>query len=325
VNDVSARGLEDVHAADSAMLDPTIAVVIVTYDSGQVLGMCLEALAAQTRRPNLIVIVDNRSADPSYLEVVPDDPQFRLIRSTRNDGFCGGNNRGYALAQRCKYVLFLNPDAFLSTRFIEEALEWMEQPESARVGCVTGALLSFDVVHRQPTGRIDSTGIFQTWYGRWFDRGRDAAWNEASERGPREDITAACGALMFCRTEALEEVVLRRGEIFDSRFFMYKEDIDLSLRLSARGWRVVYSPSLICYHGRGWKDRTRVSFWARLLSVRNELRVCWRYRRTGLPFSLLKYAFVLIVERPLFGLLRNGGQEENAPKPEGPPQYRGNT
>jgi N-acetylglucosaminyl-diphospho-decaprenol L-rhamnosyltransferase len=283
--------------------NPTVAIIIVTYDSGRVLGMCLDSLRAQTRQPDLVVIVDNHSADPSYLDAVPGGAPFQLVRGSSNEGFCGGNNTGYALARSCKYVLFLNPDAFLSNRFIEEALLWMERPENADAGCLTGALLGFDVEQRRPTGRIDSTGVFQTWYGKWYDRGQGSEWT-GFRSAASEDLPAICGALMFCRTEALEQAALHANEIFDSRFFMYKEDIDLSLRLRARGWRLVYRPQLVCHHGRGWRGRTRASYRAKRLSAKNELRVCWRNRLRGLPYSLAKFIFVVALERPLLGLKR---------------------
>jgi len=275
----------------------TVAVVIVTYNSGRVLGMSLEALRRQTRPADLVVIVDNNSTQPDYLDEVPAIAPFKLLRNNRNEGFCGGNNTGYELARTCDYVLFLNPDALVTNRFVEDALQWMERPEHARVGCLTGTLLGFDVAGAQPTGRIDSTGIFQTGYGKWYDRHQGTPWQTPPAGTASEDLPAACGALMFCRAAALEEVAGGTAEVFDQRFFMYKEDIDLSLRLRARGWRIVYWPQLLCYHGRGWQGRGKMSDRARYLSARNELRVCWRNRLKGLPYSLLKFIYVAMLER----------------------------
>lgn len=272
-----------------------VAIIIVTYNSAPVLGMCLDSLQRQTRAANLIVIVDNNSADTGYLDQIPAEAPFKLVRNRRNEGFCSANNTGYNLAKSCQYVLFLNPDAFVSNCFLDQALQWMERPENARVGCLTGTLLGFDVASNRPTGRIDSTGIFQKWYGKWFDRAQGAPWDTLAPLSPNrpEDVPAACGALMFCRTAALQEL----AQVFEPGFFMYKEDIDLSLRLRARGWRIVYQPDLLCHHGRGWQGRTRMSYESRYRSARNELRVCWRNGLKGLPYSLLKLAYVATVER----------------------------
>jgi len=283
---------------------PTVAVVIVTYDSGNVLEMCLAALARQTLQPDLIVIVDNCSPHPAYLSAIPKTQQFRVLLGASNDGFCRANNTGFRLASTCKYVLFLNPDAFPSERFLEHAVARMESPENAYVGCITGTLLGFDIERRCATDRIDSAGIVQTWFGRWRDRGRGLPWRAASHTEP-EDVPAICGALMLCRTAALDAVALRDGEVFDSRFFMYKEDIELSIRLRARGWRLLYVPQLLCHHGRGWRGRQTVSSRARYLSARNELRVCGRNGLRGLPYSVLKYAYVVVLEWPFAALWRH--------------------
>ena len=285
---------------ERAATQHTVAVIIVTYNSAPVLGKCLGSLQRQSRAADRIIIVDNNSPEPAYLDRIPTKAPFELVRNSRNDGFCGGNNTGYARARDCDYVLFLNPDAFLSESFLKEALQWMEQPENARVGCLTGTLLGFDVNADRPTGLLDSSGIFQKWYGKWVDRGQGTPWIASlPTQRHGEDLPAACGALMFCRTRALEEVLLGKQQVFDPGFFMYKEDIDLSLRLRARGWRIVYRSDLLCHHGRGWQGRARMSYRSRYLSARNELRVCRRNGLKGLPYSLLKLAYVATMERLL--------------------------
>ncbi|HTV51174.1 MAG TPA: glycosyltransferase family 2 protein [Steroidobacteraceae bacterium] len=278
----------------------SVAVVIVTYDSAPVLDTCLRALKAQSRRADVIVIVDNDSPDAAYLERVPQDARHRVIRNMHNEGYAGANNTGYALVRYCRYVLFLNPDAFPAPGLLEQAVQLMGDPEARDVGCLTGTLLGFDPEHQQPTGLIDSTGIFQSRLGRWRDRGRGERWIPDATGLVAQDIPAACGALMFCRTEALEDAALAPGEIFDSRFFMYKEDIELSLRLRRHGWRLRYAPELLCYHCRGWQHRQSASYRARYLSARNELRVCAHNRLRGFTYSVLKYLFVLLVERWLY-------------------------
>lgn len=282
---------------------PDIAVIIVAYDSGRVLQRCLDCLLTQTRQADRIIIVDNNSPTPSYLDQLSLPAAVRLIRLARNEGYCRANNLAYAAARDCRYVVFLNPDAFLSERFLEEAVSWMERPGNASVGCLTGTLLGFDIEQDCPTGLIDSTGIFQKWYGRWYDRGRGMPRRYLTAAA--EEVPAACGALMFCKRQALEDGSLRTGEVFDPAYFMYKEDIDLSLRMRAKGWRIMYVPSLLCHHVRGWHGRRFVTRRARYLSVRNELRLCLRSGGRSLPYGLAKYLYVVAVEPLLLSLQRH--------------------
>jgi N-acetylglucosaminyl-diphospho-decaprenol L-rhamnosyltransferase len=282
----------DAQVTETVGSSATVAVIIVGYNSGPVIPRCLDALATQTRRPDTIVLVDNNSPDAYYLAKIPENHRVKVVRNRVNEGFCAANNTGFRLAGQHKYVLFLNPDAFLSVDFVERALEWMECRENSDVGVLTGTLLGFDIGLNRQTGLIDSTGIFQTRYGKWYDRGQGEAWPGAPSSATPEEVPAIVGALMFCRSLALATIRLPSGDIFDSRFFMYKEDIDLSLRLKKRGWRLIYCPTLVCEHCRGWKGRREMSAHARFLSARNELWVCFENGGKGFVYSGLKFLFV---------------------------------
>jgi N-acetylglucosaminyl-diphospho-decaprenol L-rhamnosyltransferase len=96
--------------------------------------------------------------------------------------------------------------------------------------------------------------------------------------------------------EALRQAALPGGNIFDPSFFMYKEDIDLSLRLRARGWRLGFDPGAESYHCRGWLGRRHMPKKFRVMSARNEIRICLRHRDPRLVFHLLKYAYVRLFD-----------------------------
>jgi N-acetylglucosaminyl-diphospho-decaprenol L-rhamnosyltransferase len=265
----------------------------------------MDSLMKQSRRPGTVIVVDNCSSDTSYLDFLNEVPDCRLLKLPRNEGFCGGNNRGFALASGYEHILFLNPDAFLAEEFVEEAAAVMDDPVNSRVGALGGALLGFDVAEDRPTGKMDSTGIFQTWYGKWYDRGQGAAYSANDQESVSlESVPALCGALMFCRRKALEEVMIRETEIFDGTFFMYKEDIDLSLRLRRRGWIVAYCAYLHCHHGRGWSGRSAMAPFSKYLSARNELRLCLRNHAKGFAYSIIKFLYVCLFETGIGPALR---------------------
>lgn len=273
-----------------------VGVIIVTFNSQLVIKRCIDAIMAQSRIPDVVVVVDNNSSDRSYLGFLAELSNCKLQLRPDNDGFCRGNNLGLGDVSSCDYVVFLNPDAFLEKSFIEQAIAIMENPANSTVGALSGALIGFDVAAGVPSGKWDSAGISQTWYGKWYDRRQGSAYvAEIDEPNSVEDVPALCGALMFCRRTALQGVLLRGSEVFDETFFMYKEDIDLSLRLRRKGWRVGFCRSIYCYHGRGWKSRAKMSSLSKYLSARNELRVCFRNRGKGLLYSSLKVLFVWFV------------------------------
>lgn len=266
------------------------AVIIVTYKSAAVISKCLQALREQTQPPAQIIVVDSGSPCTDYLT---NEARIELILSKDNIGFCIGNNIGVSRADPAlPYILFLNPDAFLPPTFLEEALAYMEAPSEKDTGVISGLLLGYNMGNDAPSGMVDSAGIFRTWYGRWYDRSQGEAYSPERYRD-EEESPALCGALLFCRKKALESVLLGPHHVLDASFYMYKEDIDLSLRLREKGWKVKFVPKLHAYHCRGWqRDRQKVPKQLRLLSARNEMRLFARRRSPCILYSTLKYLAV---------------------------------
>lgn len=272
-------------------------VIIVVHDSDAVIHRAIDALDRQTRPADRVVIVDSGSADFQYLAPYRQRKKICFVVGGREIGFCRANNIGMKhLADKSAYVLFLNPDAFLTPHFIDQAVEFMEDPSHRDVGAITGSLIGYDIQSGKPSNRFDSTGIFHTRYGRWYDRGQGELCSSARYT-KRESVPAVCGALMFCRRTALQEVMVRGDEVFDKTFFMYKEDIDLSLRLRKAGWDIQFVPHLVAYHCRGWNARRcKVKRQFRLRSARNELRINARLGLLGTCYSALKYVAVKVFD-----------------------------
>ena len=266
-----------------------VAVIIVTHNSQPFIGRCFEALCQSEVSPDQVILVDAGSEAPDYLEPFARHLQVQLIK-TANTGFSRANNLGYqACAEAVKYILFLNPDAFVTPQTLARAVAVMEREPQA--GCLTGRLLGYDITQGQPAGRLDSTGIFRKWYGRWYDRGQGE--EDHGQFGQPEAVPAACGAFMFCRQAALAEVVLAGNSVFDPTFFMYKEDIELSLRLRRAGWRILYDPGLLVYHCRGWqRQRQAMPLARRHMAAANEMLLYRRHPSPYILWALLKYLLV---------------------------------
>ena len=266
--------------------------MIVTFNSQKVLSKAMKALSKQTYPIQKIILVDTGSEDPNYLN---DYKDAHILFAQKNGGFCLGNNVGYhAVPPDSDYVLLLNPDAFLFEDFIEVAVKRMEQDSA--LGAVTGVTYGYDLVGDVPNGRYDTTGIFQTWYGKWFDRGQGELITK-QQFIEEERVQAICGAVFFVRKKALDTVLLQGKNIFNPRFYMYKEDIDLSLRLSKQHWKLFFVPSLRAYHCRGWQGkRSNIPRRFREISAKNELSINFS-RKNPLPilYSVLKWTVVKLL------------------------------
>ncbi|OQX20305.1 MAG: hypothetical protein BWK76_01645 [Desulfobulbaceae bacterium A2] len=263
------------------------AVVLVTHNSEDVLPRCLEALEQQQPEPAVIYLVDSGSSSLKYLEAEARRPRLHIILR-ENIGFARANNLACALlAPEIEQVLFLNPDAFPAPDFLAAAAALLAAEPKA--GAVSGKLLGFDAGTGQPTGLIDSSGVTRLWYGRWIDRGQGEP--EGGRYSRMQEMPALCGACFCCRRSALEEVRLPGGHVFDPAFFLYKEDIELSLRLRRRGWRLLYDPVLRAWHCRGWQGRT-MSLPLRRMAAVNEIRLYLRHPSPYMLWALAKYLLV---------------------------------
>jgi len=279
-------------------MSSTYSVIIITHNNERHIGKAMECLRQQTRAPDRIILVDSGSNNLSYLSPFASWSNVKIIYHPENIGFCRGNNLGMRETDpNDSFILFLNPYAFVTPTFLEEAIAYMKEPRHCSVGILTGALLGYDIDQDKPSGLYDSTGIFCRWYGRWYDRDQGQSIQQPPQR-EEEEPTAICGALMFCRKDALDQVLIRGNEVFDSSFYMYKDDIDLSLRVRRANWKLAFVPQFTAYHCRGWNpDRSKMARRFRKMSARNELCIHLRnYSPLKACYSLCKYLGVLFLD-----------------------------
>ncbi len=267
----------------------SLTTIIVTHNSDTVLGRCMAALEQQTVQPAAAVIVDSGSKNTAYLRPYQERAGCAVLLE-ENIGFSRANNLGWqAVGEHADIVLFLNPDAFPAPDSIERALAFLAENE--KVGCVSGRLLGFDMQRNQPTGLLDSTGVFRTWFGRWHDR--DQGQPDCGQHRLREHVPALCVAFFCCRKTALESIALPGKAVFDPDFFLYKEDIELCLRLRKKGWQLVYLPEIRVHHCRGWQqDRQRIPYHLRLTAALSELRLYKKHPSPYMLWALAKYLLV---------------------------------
>lgn len=264
-------------------------IIIVSHNSAKELPLCLRAIASQSYAVDSITIVDSGSSDTDYLSGDYVDGVNVILRD--NVGFSKANNIGFQSLQpgTKDIIIFLNPDAFLHGNAVKEIVATLEKHKN--VGCVTGKLTGYNLKEQKSTGLLDSTGIFRKWYGRWYDRGQGE--KDTGLYDQIEDLPAACGALMCCRMEALKSF---HGDIFDNNFFLYKEDIELSLRIRRNGWRLLYSPYIVAEHCRGWdEDRKKMTYQKRLFSAENEVKLYCKHPSFYMVWALTKYVAVRLL------------------------------
>jgi N-acetylglucosaminyl-diphospho-decaprenol L-rhamnosyltransferase len=233
-----------------------LSVLIVSYNSAQLLGPLLEQLQQEFERSALqaeVVLVDNASRDGSAERVRRDFPWVRLIASRSNRGFAAANNLA-AQHARGRHLLLLNPDALPAAGSLRRGVELMDS--HPQVGLGGGELLGTDG-SRQPSARMfprlrdelfTLTGLAGRHpYSRLFGH-LDRRWADPEQASPVDWIP---GAFVF-----IPAALFRRLGGFDERFFMYYEEVDLCRRLAQAGYAVHYWPELKAVHIGGASART---------------------------------------------------------------------
>ena len=225
-------------------------VVIVNWNSGAQLRECLQSFAAVADDGVAVrvTVVDNASTDGSRegLEAaVPLD----VVRNADNRGFGAACNQG-AAGSDAEFLLFLNPDTRLMPRSFSEPERYLLARENESVGIVGIQLMDADGQIARNTARAptawsmlgNSVGLDRL-VPRLFPPHFVAEWAHDETR----TVDQVMGAFFFVRRSVFEAL----GG-FDERFFVYYEDLDLSVRARARGWSSVYLATARAFHrGQG--------------------------------------------------------------------------
>ncbi len=242
---------------DTAAFD--VSIVIVSFNTRDVLRECLEALARESEGLRVqTLVVDNGSKDGSVEMVRERFPQVELIETGENLGFGRANNLGFERA-RGRYFVLLNSDAFLTPGALHRSIRHMD--ETPRAGVGGGQLMGRDGSwqasgRRFPTlasdifmysglsGRFPKSRIFGSYDRTWVDLMQPA------------QVDWIVGAYCIVRPEALAGARASVGQAFDPRFFLYYEEVDLCRRVKEAGWEVWYWPDILVVHIGGESSRT---------------------------------------------------------------------
>jgi N-acetylglucosaminyl-diphospho-decaprenol L-rhamnosyltransferase len=185
-----------------------------------VVGPALGAIAGQLRDGDELIVVDNGSADRTPDAVRESVPRATLIEAGENLGFAAGSNRGAALSSG-ELLLFLNPDAVVAPGFRDA----IEAPLAARRGWAAWqGLVTADAGRtiNSRGGAVHFTGI--AWAGGAGEAITDSVGVPDREPG---FVSGACMAIPAREFDELGG--------FAEEFFLYHEDVDLSLRLRLAG------------------------------------------------------------------------------------------
>ncbi len=235
-----------------------LAIVILNYNTRDLLADCLASLRRQSGLDFVTCVVDNCSTDGSADRVAAQFSEVTLIRSPENGGFAAGNNQGLRVfgfpdAPQARYAMLLNPDTVVPPGALSGMLAFADA--NPDVGVVGPKLMlmdgTLDMACRRsfPTPEVSFyrlIGLSKLFpHSRLFGR-YNMTYLSIDQQTEVDSVVGAC---MLVRAEAL-----KLAGLLDEQFFMYGEDLDWCLRVkqqrtpSGFPYRVMYYPAVTVQH-----------------------------------------------------------------------------
>ncbi|MBU0490820.1 MAG: glycosyltransferase family 2 protein [Chloroflexi bacterium] len=239
-----------------------LGIVIVNYNTADLLRECLQSIYASTGLTLQVIVVDNCSPDHSAQVVRDEFPQARLIVTEQNGGFAYANNKGLRVFQhevtpRPRYVLLLNADTKLPPSALAQMVQFLDtHPEAGAAGPkLVRQDGSLDLACRRSFPDMATLIYRRMALHKLFPNHPRFARYNLSFVDPDETVVvdSVVGAFMMLRTAIMDQVGL-----LDEAFFMYGEDLDWAFRIKQADWLIYYYPAVVVLHYKGESSKQRV-------------------------------------------------------------------
>mgnify|MGYP001608100903 FL=1 len=219
---------------------PRVWVIVLTHGGAeQITADCIESLLKQDYGALTVLLVDNASFDGSGARLRDRFPDIEYLNTGGNLGYAGGNNRGMRLAldRGAEFLLVLNNDTIVDATCVS----WLvrsAQRQPTKLGAIAPKILYFDDPARIWYAGGDYVGFKILGMHR-----REGELDDPKEAEGLEPITFATGCCFLMPAAAARAV-----GFFAEDFFIYAEDVDLSLRMNRAGYSMYYQPAARLYH-----------------------------------------------------------------------------
>ncbi len=235
-----------------------LAVVVVSYNTRDLLRVCLQSLVASLVRSGHslsyeIFVVDNASHDGSPSIVAAEFPTVRLISLPENCGFAAGNNVAIRRAN-ARYILLLNPDTETLGDAPARLVRFLD--DHPNLGAAGGRLLNPDLTFQHSCFRFPTLPMSFLDFFPIHHRLTNSRFNGRYPRSHYSqpfEIDHPLGACLIVRSEVIQQVGL-----LDEGFFMYCEEVDWCWRIKQMGWKIAYTPDAQIIHVGGASSRQNV-------------------------------------------------------------------
>ena len=293
------------------MSQPILSIIIVNWNAGsQLVDVVCSIAQYHHGLVSSVIIVDNSSVDDSLaqVEALRKSPfQLQIIRNAENRGFGAACNQGAADAAG-DYLLFLNPDTRLFEDSLTKPIDFMQQPRNSGIGICGIRLIDEEgststSAARFPTLRVMAGKILGLT--KLFPSVFPAHLMTSSDLRENSSVDQVIGAFFLIRKNVFD-----RCGGFDERFFVYFEEVDLSLRAKQLGYPSYFLSNASAFHkGGGSSGQVKA---ARLFySLRSRIQYAQKHYSR---IELVALVFLTGLELPLRlvqGMIRTSWSDIN--------------
>lgn len=290
-----------------------VSIIIVNYNTKELLKNCLLSIYEHTKDIQFEVIVSDNNSDDGSVDMIKNDfPQVVVIENNRNLGFGAANNRGQKIAKG-KYIFYLNSDTLLLNNAVKLFFDYWEKAEDQSIGALGANLednkgniiLSWEYF---PSAKSEIRYCFLRVINYWCIKPLRKTRSYINKNRIKEkkvgDVDFICGADLFVRNNEMS--------IFDEDFFLYFEETNLQLLMAKKNLRrlLIEGPRIIHLQGGTNAKKTSLSFVEKDLSKSAKYMELSRILYAKKNFSkgstvILKLLIWLYWAAPIFHLSKN--------------------
>lgn len=232
------------------MNNPKLSIIVLSYNTKDILRNCLESLKKVEKEVFFEVIVpDNASTNGSPEIVEKEFPWVQLIRTGGNLGFARGNNKARKEAKG-EYILFLNSDTIMKPGVLSETIKYLEDHKdvgalSCRLVLANGSL-DKDARRRFPTPGISLPRLLGLAKILPNLKSLGKYYYDDIPEDKIQEVEVIQGAYFLTKKEILNKV-----NWFSEEYFLDGEDIDLCWKIKEEGYKIIYYPEVSIIHLKG--------------------------------------------------------------------------
>ncbi len=253
-----------------------VSLVIVNWNGAAYIEKCINSLLKLDYENFEIIVVDNNSSDNSVEILRKQFPNLKIIVNNQNLGFARACNIGIK-ASNSTFIGLFNSDAIADPKWLRELSNALSKSDNA--GAAAGPIYYYN----QPAkiwfggGKVDAfSGFF------WHVDQNNFQFSDANEF----DTFTGCAVLI--KRSALEQIGL-----IDEDYFLYGEDVDLSISIRRLGLYLLFVPSAVSWHMVS-TSKKMVPFFTYGMKVSNDIRVILKNFPLRYFFSALFFRGVVL-------------------------------